>query len=151
MKFWAEEKGSMQLVEGTVLFPVTFIALFLLLFFMLSLFVQVDQEAKLRLALAQPTTSVAFGHPEESYLAKALLPSSQWSETGLFFVQRQIQQQKDVHALPFRFFSLPALHMEQQRSGVWSSSSTNLWRLEAVNGFCAQQAQNKGGALERRR
>lgn len=144
MKRWLDERGSIYLVEGTVLFPITFMALFLLLFFTLVLFLQVEQEGKIRRALTQPTTSIAFVHPEESPQAKALLSSSRWSETGLFFAKRRVEQNEEENHSPFRFFSLPALEVEQKRDSVWSSSATNLWRYQAINGFSAKQAQKEG-------
>lgn len=145
MSYWRDDRGSIYLVEGSVLFPISFMALFLLLFFMLVLFRQVNQEGNLRKALAQPTTSCAFAHPEESKAAKTLLSSSKWFQTGFLFSEQKVQQKEEVNFSAFRFFSIPAWEAKQERTSVWTSSANNLWRYEAINGFCAKQEQRKGG------
>lgn len=146
MKYWKDDKGSVHLVEGAILFPLTFMALFLLLFFTVVLYLQVDQEGKIRRALTQSTTTISFRYPEESPQTRVLLSSSRWSKTGLFFMRRTIQQKEEADHSPFHFFSVPALVVEQERSAVWTSSATNLWCYEAVNGFCAHQTQKSGGS-----
>lgn len=145
MNRWADEKGAIPIVEGSILFPICFLILFLMLFFSLFLFLQTFREGRLRRILAQPTTEAAFLKPEDSLLAQSLRTPGRFTKEGLFLVRLQLEQQESEDGgTPFHFFKLSSYPIHFKRSSVWSSSATNLWRYEAINGFAASAAGQSG-------
>lgn len=139
MKEWKREEGAVALVEASILLPITFLAVFLLLFFSLQLFSKSIKDAGTRRLYAEETQSETFLHPEED-LESLGLSGASLSLEGLFFPKLQIEHslEKDGGS-PYRFFQLGAEKSYQtKRSGRRGSSTNLLWKCQAINGYFAK-------------
>lgn len=143
MKSWKDERGAIQMVEGSILFPITFMVILLLVFFTFIFFTETHRGIRWQRIALVPTTDPAYAHPERRPVAHALSITPKLEQKGLFF--RTLQERGESiekRQTPFRFFKQKELDLHTKRSAVFSSSATNLWRYEAMNGF-SQYLQKK--------
>ncbi|MDD7593287.1 MAG: hypothetical protein PUJ57_03515 [Peptoniphilaceae bacterium] len=143
MKALRSERGSVEVVEGSILFPIAFLAVFLLLFLALFLYRDATREAWMRRALTQPPDGVSAEDPRQTPTATAL-EQVDFRVNGLFFRTMHAQSKAERSALtPLRFFDMREdVPIEMERTAVWSSSTRNLWRWEAINGFARHAASD---------
>lgn len=136
MKHWRLERGSVDMVEGSILFPLTFIAILLLLLWALFLYRDAAREAQMWRLMTQPTSGLFYETPEEDPISERL-EQVKLTQHGLFFRTLHATSHVERKAgMPFRFFNrLKAISFGMERETVWSSPVENLWHFETINGF----------------
>lgn len=135
MNLIKDDRGAVAVLESSLIFPICFFALFLLLFFSIHLFYKVNRDALIRRNLIEETTSPNFEKAEENPLAGHL--NASFTMQGLLFKKLEINDQLSKRGMsPYKYFSMEDVkNYTSIRRARRSSSANQLWFMQALLSF----------------
>ncbi len=140
---WKDESGMVALVEGSVLFPITFFLVFLVLTTAFLFYGFLAQEGRIRWGMMIPSNNGAS--VQDSMDFSRVRGDLSTQERGILIKKTQVDVQRLVRpAAAMRFFHLNALtDRGTQRTVVTSSEVDNLRHIQAINAFAHQISEQR--------
>ncbi len=125
------EKGAVELVEGSYLYPMAFVLIFVIVFLSIFLMNKAISDSLAYYKFQQASDSDSFRDPKSLADSEGLAVK----EHGLMIRQINVENKGLFQSLyPFRYFDRKkAFNTGHNRDINWTSAANDIWHMQAIN------------------
>ena len=127
----ASEEGAVELVEGSYIYPMAFVLIFIIVFLSFFLMSKAVSDSQTYYRFQQASDSDGFKDPKSLVVDKGVSVK----EHGLMIKQVNVENTGMFKNLyPFRFFNRQdPFKSKHARDINWTSAANDIWHMQAIN------------------